>query len=276
VPLSFSYLTLFTNNYRYRLRPRLIEEGCVQIMETFINHMSHDVDSKRVCGQVLYLISCSRNCRSDMVVKGAVKCVKVLTKEDDEEIQFLCASALSKMTLDRSSRHKIVDDGALTAIQTMLDRKGNDRVHVRCAETLANLSTFPDLIETMVSGNGIKMLVSLCEGDNLDAKHFCGTAFCNVLKEESCHPMIIAAGALGPLIRLSLDEHMAGDLELATSLAFALYNISCGGLEAIQAVVEGGIIKCLVKFSKHDSLSIRERVAAAVCNLALSKYGASE
>jgi len=103
-------------------------------------------------------------------------------------------------------------------------------------------------------------------------QHFCGTAFCNVLKDETCHPKIIAAGALGPLMSLSLDEHMAGDLELATSLAFALYNISCGGIDAITACLEGGIIKCLVKFSEHDSLSIRERVAASVCSLALSKY----
>jgi len=256
----------------YRLRPRLIEEGCVQIMDTFVNHMSQDITSKTVCSQVFYLLSCSRNCRSDIVVKGAMKTINRLTREDNEEIHFFCASTLAKLSMDRSSRHRMADDGAFEALQRMLSQKGNDRVHTRCAETLANLSTFPDLIETLVNSNGIKMLVSLCGGTNLDAKHYCGTAFCNVLKEERCHPMIIEAGALGPLMTLSLDEHMAGDLELATSLAYALYNISCGGIHAITAVIKGGVIKCLVKFSEHESLMIRERVAAAVCNLALSKY----
>jgi len=39
-----------------------------------------------------------------------------------------------------------------------------------CAETLANLSTFTDLVEILVDNGAIKMLVDLCAGENKEAK----------------------------------------------------------------------------------------------------------
>jgi len=95
----------------FRLRPRLIEEGCIQIMETFVTRMTHSTSSLVVCSKVLYQLSCSRTCRSDMVVKGAVKCIKLLSSIVNEEIHYYCACALSKLSLDSSSRHRMIDEG---------------------------------------------------------------------------------------------------------------------------------------------------------------------
>jgi hypothetical protein len=63
---------------------------------------------------------------------------------------------------------------------------------------------------------------------------------------------------------------MKNDKDLIKALAFAIYNISCGK-HTVNAVMEAGVLRCLVAFSAQDSIAIRERVAAAICNLALSK-----
>eukprot|EP00518_Triparma_eleuthera_P018425 CAMPEP_0197567510 /NCGR_PEP_ID=MMETSP1320-20131121/35725_1 /TAXON_ID=91990 /ORGANISM="Bolidomonas sp., Strain RCC2347" /LENGTH=122 /DNA_ID=CAMNT_0043129705 /DNA_START=12 /DNA_END=376 /DNA_ORIENTATION=- len=57
------------------------------------------------------------------------------------------------------------------------------------------------------------------------------------------------------------------------ALAFAIYNISCG--DTAKQVMEAGVLKCLIAFSAQPSVAVRERVAAALCNLALSGYSSN-
>ena len=259
----------------FRLRTKVLEEGGIQVMETYIPRILKP-ELKTVCATTLYNLSLSYgSLRSDMVVKGAVRCCAKLVKgeQSTDECLFLATKALGNMCQDLSSRHRALDDGAITVLQTVVSRKGLEpRVYAACAETLAKISLFQDLIGRLVKLGGIELLITLVSGDNADAKHFCGTAFCNFLKDEQCHPLIISKGALKPLMDLSMDTQMKDDIGLIKALSFAIYNISCGKKNTIEPLMEAGVLTSLVSFAKQESVAVRERVAAALCNLALSDY----
>lgn len=131
----------------------------------------------------------------------------------------------------------------------------------------------PPTPHRLVDEGCIGLLTKLAGMDNNQAKHHCGTAFCNFLGDSSIHKTIIDLGALPPLVALSQDPAMSQDLGLTKALAFAIYNISCG--DSAKQVMEAGVLKCLISFSEQESLAVRERVAAAICNLALSGYSAN-
>jgi len=259
----------------FRLRPRLIEEGAIQVMDAYIPRILHP-ELKTVCATTLYNLSQSYgSLRSEMVTKGAVRvAVKLVTNENStDECLFLATKALGNMCQDLSSRHRALEDGAMTVLQRVVARKGlKPRTYAACAETLAKISLFQDLIARLVKLGGIELLINLVSGDNHDAKHFCGTAFCNFLHDEKCHPLMISKGALKPLMYLSMDKQMKDDLDLITALSFAIYNISRGSKSTIEPLMEAGVLTSLVSFAKQESVAIRERVAAAICNLALSDY----
>ena len=204
--------------------------------------------------------------------QGCVRCARKLIESGGSETHFLTAKMLGMVGLDRSSRHRTLEDGFMQCLKGIIDKEASeDKVHAAAAQALANISSFSDLTGALVKRGGIDLLISLCSGHNMAAKHYCGTAFCNFLKDESCHDAIIREGALKPLMELSMDPQMANDKGLIKALSFAIYNISCGK-HTVDAVMEAGVLKCLVAFSTQDSVAIRERVAAAICNLALSKY----
>ena len=243
-------------------------------MESYIPRIKIP-ELKTICAGTLYNLSTLRAVRSDMVVKGAVRCtLRLVSSADaDDQCLFLSCKALGNMCQDRSSRRRALDDGAVSVLQKAIARKDcAKKVYAACAEALAKLSIFQDLIPRLVALGGIELLITLVLSDNADAKHFCGTAFCNFLKDEPCHSIIIQKGALKPLIDLSMDEKMSNDKDLVMSLSFAIYNISCGSQSTIEPLLNGGVLPSLVNFSKQSSLAVRERVAAAICNLALSSY----
>ncbi|GMI01635.1 hypothetical protein TrLO_g11104 [Triparma laevis f. longispina] len=259
----------------FRLCPRLIEEGSIQILEGYVPRIL-DPAIITTCAHVLYNLSTNRAVRSDMIVKGAVRvCLKIVNMPGvSDDCLFLAAKALGNMSLDRSSRKKTVGDGFVKILTSLVNRNGVEkRVHAACAEAMAHLSVFQDLISRLVDEGCIGLLTKLAGMDNNLAKHHCGTAFCNFLGDSSIHKTIIDLGALPPLVALSQDPAMSQDLGLTKALAFAIYNISCG--DSAKQVMEAGVLKCLISFSEQESLAVRERVAAAICNLALSGYSAN-
>lgn len=193
----------------FRLKPRLIEEGSVQILEAYAPRIRDEAGRERAAS-VLYNLSTSRAVRSDMVVKGCIRCALTLIRTGGPETQFLSAKMLSLVGLDRSSRHRALEDGFLRCLAEIVDRPETEpRVHAAAAQALANISSFQDLTAPLVAGGGIDLLIRLCGGDNKHAKHFCGTAFCNFLKDEECHDSIIAKGALRPLMDLAMDDQVS-------------------------------------------------------------------
>ena len=52
----------------YRLQPRLIEEGAIQIIEAFVPRIRNE-EHREMSALILFNLSTSRQCRSDMVVK---------------------------------------------------------------------------------------------------------------------------------------------------------------------------------------------------------------
>ena len=255
----------------FRLCPRLLEEGCVQILEGYVPRVLKP-EILTTCAHVLYNLSTNRPVRSDMVVKGAVRvCYRIIQMLGvSDECYFLAVKALSNMALDRSSRRRMLGDGCIKSLSFLVNKDCEKSVHAACAEALAHLSVFQDLIPMMVDTGCIQLLTTISKMDNNHAKHHCGTAFCNFLSDSSIHARIIDLGALPPIVALSRDPAMASDAEFIKALAFAIYNISCG--DTAKQVMEAGVLKCLIAFSAQPSVAVRERVAAAICNVALSNY----
>ena len=132
----------------FRLCPRLIEEGSIQILEGYVPRIL-DPAIITTCAHVLYNLSTNRAVRSDMIVKGAVRvCLKIVNMPGvSDDCLFLAAKALGNMSLDRSSRKKNVGDGFVKILTSLVNRNGVEkRVHAACAEAMAHLSVFQDLI----------------------------------------------------------------------------------------------------------------------------------
>ena len=97
----------------------------------------------------------ARSCRSDMVIRGAAGVMVALSLSTRNlELLHCVAATLQKLTLDVSSVRRIIKDGAVRAIENVVNAPGakeDQKTAYQCALTLYNLSAYEYCVDAIVA-----------------------------------------------------------------------------------------------------------------------------
>uniref|UniRef100_A0A6U4H5C6 Vacuolar protein 8 n=1 Tax=Phaeomonas parva TaxID=124430 RepID=A0A6U4H5C6_9STRA len=262
-----------------QLHLKLIEEGAIQVLigltapgNSGNPAIDMDKEMKYICVGCLYNMATARASRAELVVKGGMKVLANVANETDPKIVLFLAGTLHKLSMDRSSRFRLLGAqvGVLDILRKIIfeTRCRNIRTLRSCAAILRTLSDYEgECVLEMVNRGCIELIVTLSNvnGDVL-AKQLCAATFCNILLLDvpSAHRKMFDGGGVQALNDLC---SVITALDIKYHMAMALYKLSREESFHRELCETGTVANLRVICEKTSNEMVREVCAAAICQL---------
>lgn len=196
-----------------------------------------------------------------MVKKGGTRSLlELLRRSQDAEAQRFSALCIANCASAVFTRLKIVEDGALEPLITLIKDDDADMiVRQYCAMGLGNLAAEPDNHDELVKLDGITALVILLKTSDIESGRYAAFALSNIAANANLRDQVVQSGAVPALIALACCE----DPNVQRQSLSCIRGLCITPVYRIQ-VIRDGFLDPLVLMARSDDVNLLREVSAAL------------
>ena len=253
----------------------IVEHGALAAIVDILNHTGKDNALQHACRCLFALGSDHENkkyVRSSIVSAGALRPLVQCLRHASSHVQWHAAGALANLSLDSSTKSRIVAHGGLEAMCELATTSRSDKVHRQVARGIFALTCRTEVRARLVKCGGLAPMVRLLSSKQKDLRRDAAGALGNVAMSPQLVQDVVSAGALPPLIDLAKSSI---DLDLKREVVRTLYVLSYEENTRRAIVQHGGLDPLVALASDQKGVDtprdVQEKAAGCLANIACGK-----
>jgi hypothetical protein len=243
---------------------KLVSDGIIKALMSLLRTAKDDAIIQQYCAESICSLFQIGDSMERLVSQGAVGILVSLSQSNVNMVTGeWCAFALYHLATNKSCPISMLESGILPCLIKLCEYS-SDRTKEFCAATLEYVTR----IESVDSSGAIPILVHMLRSvtDESTTKANCAASLYNLAgDDQSCH-MMLEAGALHPVVRLTQSQHMQTKMKCAAMLSrLSLHQ------DFYSQFTTGDVLRVLLELSSVDHLFTQRKVIIALSNLSQSK-----
>ncbi|KAK3148346.1 hypothetical protein QOZ80_3BG0293880 [Eleusine coracana subsp. coracana] len=199
--------------------------------------------------------------------------VLALLKSEDLDVQIHAVKVVANLAAEDINQQKIVDEGGLDALLSLLETSENTTIHRVTAGAVANLAMNGSNQGVIMNKGGARLLANVAsKTDDPQTLRMVAGAVANLCGNEKLHVMLKQDGGIKALLEMFRTGHSDVIAQIARGIAnFAKCEsrlISQGLRKGKSLLIEDGVLAWMVANSNRFTASTRRHIELAFCHLA--------
>ncbi|XBI69925.1 hypothetical protein VPH35_064542 [Triticum aestivum] len=199
--------------------------------------------------------------------------VLALLKSEELEVQIHAVKVVANLAAEDINQEKIVEEGGLDALLSLLETSENTTIHRATAGAIANLAMNVSNQALIMNKGGAQLLANIAsKTDDPQTMRMVAGAIANLCGNEKWHAMLKQDGGIKALLGMFQTGHTDVIAQIARGLAnFAKCEsrvISQGHKKGRSLLIEDGILSWIMANSTMFPPSTRRHIELAFCHLA--------
>ncbi|WVZ55517.1 hypothetical protein U9M48_006165 [Paspalum notatum var. saurae] len=199
--------------------------------------------------------------------------VLALLKSEDLDLQINAVKVVANLAAEDVNQERIVEDGGLDALLSLLETSENTTIHRVTAGAVANLAMNGSNQGVIMNKGGARLLANVAsKTEDPQTLRMVAGALANLCGNEKLHLMLKQDGGIKALLGMFGSGHSDVIAQIARGVAnFAKCEsrvISQGHRKGRSLLIEDGVLTWLVANSTRFSASTRRHIELAFCHLA--------
>ncbi|KAK3150511.1 hypothetical protein QOZ80_3AG0234120 [Eleusine coracana subsp. coracana] len=199
--------------------------------------------------------------------------VLALLKSEDLDVQIHAVKVVANLAAEDINQQKIVDEGGLDALLSLLETSENTTIHRVTAGAVANLAMNGSNQGVIMNKGGARLLANVAsKTDDAQTLRMVAGAIANLCGNEKLHMMLKQDGGIKALLGMFRTGHSDVIAQIARGIAnFAKCEsrlISQGHRKGKSLLIEDGVLAWMVANSNRFTASTRRHIELAFCHLA--------
>uniref|UniRef100_A0A0E0CVB5 Kinesin-like protein n=1 Tax=Oryza meridionalis TaxID=40149 RepID=A0A0E0CVB5_9ORYZ len=274
-----------------------LEDEILRLKQSLADNCSEE--SKALCGMVRSgsglgsvpfmsksgnsreLLSSQRSNISKIFEEVGLPNVLALLKSDELEVQIHAVKVVANLAAEDVNQEKIVEEGGLDALLSLLETSENTTIHRVTAGAIANLAMNGSNQGLIMNKGGARLLANIAsKTDDPQTLRMVAGALANLCGNEKLHVMLKQDGGIKALLGMFRTGHNEVIAQIARGMAnFAKCEsrvISQGHRKGRSLLIEEGVLNWMVANSSAFSASTRRHIELAFCHLAQNEDNARD
>uniref|UniRef100_A0A0D9Z273 Kinesin-like protein n=1 Tax=Oryza glumipatula TaxID=40148 RepID=A0A0D9Z273_9ORYZ len=274
-----------------------LEDEILRLKQSLADNCSEE--SKALCGMVRSgsglgsvpfmsksgksreLLSSQRSNISKIFEEVGLPNVLALLKCDELEVQIHAVKVVANLAAEDVNQEKIVEEGGLDALLSLLETSENTTIHRVTAGAIANLAMNGSNQGLIMNKGGARLLANIAsKTDDPQTLRMVAGALANLCGNEKLHVMLKQDGGIKALLGMFRTGHNEVIAQIARGMAnFAKCEsrvISQGHRKGRSLLIEEGVLNWMVANSSAFSASTRRHIELAFCHLAQNEDNARD
>lgn len=274
-----------------------LEDEILRLKQSLADNCSEE--SKALCGMVRSgsglgsvpfmsksgksreLLSSQRSNISKIFEEVGLPNVLALLKSDELEVQIHAVKVVANLAAEDVNQEKIVEEGGLDALLSLLETSENTTIHRVTAGAIANLAMNGSNQGLIMNKGGARLLANIASKTNdPQTLRMVAGALANLCGNEKLHVMLKQDGGIKALLGMFRTGHNEVIAQIARGMAnFAKCEsrvISQGHRKGRSLLIEEGVLNWMVANSSAFSASTRRHIELAFCHLAQNEDNARD
>uniref|UniRef100_A0A0E0K8W9 Kinesin-like protein n=1 Tax=Oryza punctata TaxID=4537 RepID=A0A0E0K8W9_ORYPU len=232
-------------------------------------------------GKSRELLSSQRSNISKIFEEVGLPNVLALLKSDELEVQIHAVKVIANLAAEDINQEKIVEEGGLDALLSLLETSENTTIHRVTAGAIANLAMNGSNQGLIMNKGGARLLANIAsKTDDPQTLRMVAGALANLCGNEKLHVMLKQDGGIKALLGMFRTGHNEVIAQIARGMAnFAKCEsrvISQGHRKGRSLLIEEGVLNWMVANSSAFSASTRRHIELAFCHLAQNEDNARD
>uniref|UniRef100_J3LK42 Kinesin-like protein n=2 Tax=Oryza brachyantha TaxID=4533 RepID=J3LK42_ORYBR len=207
--------------------------------------------------------------------------VLALLKSEEIEVQIHAVKVVANLAAEDINQEKIVEEGGLDALLSLLETSENTTIHRVTAGAIANLAMNGSNQGLIMNKGGARLLANVAfKTDDPQTLRMVAGALANLCGNEKLHVMLKQDGGIKALLGMFRSGHNEVIAQIARGMAnFAKCEsrvISQGHRKGRSLLIEEGVLNWMVANSSAFSASTRRHIELAFCHLAQNEDNARD
>ncbi|XP_051182928.1 kinesin-like protein KIN-UA isoform X2 [Lolium perenne] len=224
-------------------------------------------------GKFKETLSSLRGLISKIFEEVGLTSVLALLKSKDLEVQIHAVKVVANLSVEDINQEKIVEEGGLDALLSLLETSENTTIHRATAGAIANLAMNVSNQGLIMSKGGARLLANVAsKTDDLPTMRMVAGAIANLCGNEKWHMMLKRDGG----IKAMLAMFQTGNDDVIAQIARGLANFakcesqvtSQGHRKGPSLLIEDGVLTWIVANSTMFSPPARRHIELAFSYLA--------
>uniref|UniRef100_A0A453ISM4 Kinesin-like protein n=1 Tax=Aegilops tauschii subsp. strangulata TaxID=200361 RepID=A0A453ISM4_AEGTS len=199
--------------------------------------------------------------------------VLALLKSEELEVQIHAVKVVANLAAEDINQEKIVEEGGLDALLSLLETSENTTIHRATAGAIANLAMNVSNQALIMNKGGARLLANIAsKTDDPQTMRMVAGAIANLCGNEKWHAMLKQDGGIKALLGMFQTGHTDVIAQIARGLAnFAKCEsrvISQGHKKGRSLLIEDGVLSWIMANSTMFPPSTRRHIELAFCHLA--------
>ncbi|KAI4992967.1 hypothetical protein ZWY2020_007280 [Hordeum vulgare] len=199
--------------------------------------------------------------------------VLALLKSEELEVQIHAVKVVANLAAEDINQEKIVEEGGLDALLSLLETSENTTIHRATAGAIANLAMNVSNQALIMNKGGARLLANVAsKTDDPQTMRMVAGAIANLCGNEKWHVMLKQDGGIKALLGMFQTGHNDVIAQIARGLAnFAKCEsrvISQGHKKGRSLLIEDGVLSWIMANSTMFPPSTRRHIELAFCHLA--------
>ncbi|XP_048572229.1 kinesin-like protein KIN-UA isoform X2 [Triticum urartu] len=199
--------------------------------------------------------------------------VLALLKSEELEVQIHAVKVVANLAAEDINQEKIVEEGGLDALLSLLETSENTTIHRATAGAIANLAMNVSNQALIMNKGGAQLLANIAsKTDDPQTMRMVAGAIANLCGNEKWHAMLKQDGGIKALLGMFQTGHTDVIAQIARGLAnFAKCEsrvISQGHKKGRSLLIEDGVLSWIMANSTMFPPSTRRHIELAFCHLA--------
>ncbi|XP_029116554.1 kinesin-like protein KIN-UA isoform X2 [Elaeis guineensis] len=218
-------------------------------------------------------ISTQRDTISKIFEEVGLSNIVGLLKSEDLDVQIHAVKMIANLAAEDMNQEKIVEEGGLDALLTLLESSENTSIHRVTAGALANLAMNGLNQDLIMSKGGARLLAHIASRtDDPQTLRMVAGAIANLCGNEKLRMMLKEDGGIKALLGMVRSGNNDVIAQIARGMAnFAKCEsrgIKQGYKRGRSLLIEDGALNWMISSSTTFSAPIRRHIELALCHLA--------
>ncbi|KAJ3689983.1 hypothetical protein LUZ61_019147 [Rhynchospora tenuis] len=198
--------------------------------------------------------------------------ILALLKSEDLDVQIHAVKVVANLAAEDINQEKIVEEGGLDALLSLLETSENTTIHRVTAGALANLAMNGSNQGLIMNKGGAGLLANVAnKNDDPQTLRMVAGAIANLCGNEKLHVKLKEDGGIKALVGMVRSGHVDVIAQIARGIAnFAKCEsraISQGHRKGRSLLIDDGALKWMVTSPTTFSASTRRHIELAFCHL---------